>query len=109
LKLIIKVEKTHIIPQRPPVQLPQRKRLPQLGTQISDVKELDVLHQGISIKFDHDARLVRIEREERGHGDQYEELQPTTMPNINHSLIGIRLDVCFEFVLDEGGKELRWC
>ena len=55
LKLIIKAEKTHIIPKRPLAPLPQHRRIPQLGTQTSGVKELDMLHQGKSIKFDHDA------------------------------------------------------
>ena len=36
-------------------------------------------------------------------------MQPTSQPKIDHSFIGSRLDVCFEFELDEGGKELRWC
>ena len=31
------------------------------------------------------------------------------MLTINRGFIGTRLDVCFEFILDEGGVELRWC
>ena len=72
------------------------------------MKELDILH-GERIKFDHDAQLVRIEREEKGHGDRYEELQPAAMPNINRGFIGTTVDVCFECILGEGDVELRWC
>ena len=74
-----------------------------------EVSHHDILHQGKSVKFDHDARLVRIEREDRGHGDRYEQLQPAAMPTINRGFIGTRVDVCFEFILDEGGVELTWC
>ena len=31
------------------------------------------------------------------------------MLNINHGFIGTKVDVCFEFIPDEGGVELRWC
>ena len=109
LKSIIKAEKKCIIPNRPPTQLPQRKNLPQLGTQTSDVKELDALQQETSIDFDQNARKVRLDRESRGHGDRYSELQPTTMPEIVNNFIGTRLDVCFKFVLECGGEELSWC
>ena len=109
LKTIIKAEKKCTIPNRPPVSLPHRMNLPQLGTQTSDVKELDVVQEETSIDFDENARKVRLDRESKGHGDRYSELQPTTMPKIDNKFIGTRLDVCFKFLLDSGGEELSWC
>ena len=47
LKLIIKAAQTRIIPKRPPAPLQQCKILPKLVTQTSDVKELDILDQGV--------------------------------------------------------------
>ena len=35
-------------------------------------------------------------------------MQPLSMPVVNKKLIGKRLDVCFEWNLEEGGTELRW-
>jgi hypothetical protein len=52
---------------------------------------------------------VRSEREMAGFGDIHSEMQPTSMPNVDASLVGVRLDVCFRYDLDEGGHELRWC
>ena len=65
MKLIIRAGKTRIIHKRSPVPLPQCKILPHLGTQTSDVKELDIVDQGKIIEFDHDAQLVIIKREEK--------------------------------------------
>ena len=35
-------------------------------------------------------------------------MQSLSMPVANNKLIGKRLDVCFEWNLEEGGTELRW-
>ena len=35
-------------------------------------------------------------------------MQPTSMPKIDKTLIGTRLDICEKYDLDEGGSELRW-
>ena len=53
--------------------------------------------------------MIIMDRESRGQGDRYEELHPISIPKIDPSFIGTRLDVCFEFELDIGGKKLRWC
>ena len=109
LKGIIKDEKKRIIPNEPLAMIPQRKQLSQLGEQTSDVKVIDATNQEKSVQLDHNARMMRMDRESRGQGDRYEELQPTLIPKINPSFIGTRLDVCFDFELDTGGKELGSC
>ena len=70
------------------------------------MKELDILH-GERIKFDHDAQLVRIKREENVHDDRYEKIQPATMPNINCGFIGTMVDICFGFILDDCDVDIR--
>ena len=35
-------------------------------------------------------------------------MQPLSIPPVDKRLIGRRLDVCFEWNLEEGGTELRW-
>ena len=109
LKHIIREEKKRTIPNKPPAMIPQRKQLSQLGELTSNVKVIDAAHQEKSVQQDCNARMMRIDRELIGQGDRYEELQPTSMPKIDSRLIGTRLDVCFYFELDTGGKELRWC
>ena len=109
LKGIISDEKKRTIPNKPPAMIPQRKQLSQLGEQTSDVKVIDATHKEKSVQLDHNARMMRIDRESIGQGDRYEKLQPTLMPKIERRFIGTRLDVCFDFELDTGGKELRWC
>ena len=59
--------------------------------------------------MDHNTIITRIDRESRGQGDRYEELQPTSTPKNDPSFIGTRLDFSVEFELDICGKELRWC
>ena len=102
-------EKKRTIPNKPPAMIPQRKQLSQLGELTSDVKLIDATHQEKSVQLDCNARIMRIDRESIGQGDRYEELQPTSIPKIDQRFIGTRLDVCFYFELDTGGKELRWC
>ena len=51
---------------------------------------------------------MRQEREQKGIGDIYSELQPHSRPNIDKKLVGKRLDICERYELDEGGSELRW-
>ncbi len=44
-----------------------------------------------------------MERELAGIGDQYSEMQPSSVPMIDSSLVGKRLDVCHKWDLEEGG------
>eukprot|EP00957_Ditylum_brightwellii_P206554 15348982-Ditylum_brightwellii.AAC.2 len=94
LKNIIAAETTQDIPTKPPVPIPKWKNLPQLGCQATDVQKFNVAQLEKSHEFETKAQSVRLEREENGVGDQYSELQPTSMPEINDTLVGIRLDVC---------------
>ena len=52
LKKIIKIEKSRKIPERPPIPLPQRMKLPQLGTLTSDVKGLDASNHNETVDFE---------------------------------------------------------
>ena len=60
-----------------------------------DVKEMNVIFQEKNINFDRIAHTLRFERESRGQRDRYEELQPTSLPKVDHRLLSSRLDVCF--------------
>ena len=43
-----------------------------------------------------------------GVGDSYTNMQPQSMPKIDSSLVGKRLDICEKYTLVEGSTELRW-
>ena len=45
--------------------------------------------------FEDKAHGIILGRGESGMGDQYVELQPTSIPEINHKPVVTRTDVCF--------------
>ena len=49
-----------------------------------------------------------VERELAGFGDRYGNMQPSSMLLVDKEIIGKRLDVYFEYDLEEGQTELRW-
>ena len=59
--------------------------------------------------FDDKASYTRRKREEYGIGDQYSELQLYSMPKVEKSIIGTRIDVCCELTIDKCGTTVRWC
>jgi hypothetical protein len=61
-------------------------------------------------KFKQRAKKARRERETRGEGSMYSQLQPFSRPELTE-LIGKRIDVLCSFDIDirKGTKELRWC
>ena len=85
-----------------------RKVLPPLGTQSREVAALDTQQVSATRVFEIEARRIRRHRESLGVGDRYAECQPFSAPPLD-SLLGKRLDVCCNYVLEEGGSEPRWC
>ena len=48
------------------------------------------------------------EREDAGLEDIVESMQPTRMPEVNQKLVGKRLEMCVEHLMDDGPIN-RWC
>ena len=90
------------------MELPQRKLLPILGTQVNKLNKKNLKHSRDNTDFESNARALRCEREAEGTGGRYSKMQPTIMPPIDKNLIGKRLDICEKYSLDKGGSELRW-
>ena len=114
LKDMIKKEKKLTIPTEPPINTPERIKLPVLGNQIEMVKTLDKDNIKDKDKFKERANKIRKEREEQGVGSLYSEMQPRVRPEINQDFFGQRIDTLFIFdILDAVGDEpdqgLRWC
>ena len=51
---------------------------------------------------------TRQEKEAVGVGDRYSNMQPTSEPAIDKDLIGKRLDVCFQYFINDGRTKLQW-
>ena len=110
LRWIIKEEKKYDIPPGPSINVPTRTHLPTLGTQTCDVAALDRRFLSDENKFKEIAEKARRERESKGEGSMYSQLQPFSRPELTE-LIGKRIDVLCSFDIDirKGTKELRWC
>ena len=60
LKLIIVQQRRRIIPDKPPVILPERKLLPKLGTEVKNLTEINLGKHEEREKFEKDAHIIRI-------------------------------------------------
>ena len=94
--------------QKPSGRFDKTKILPTLGTKTSTLPLIEKTYNDQSDKFETDWKNERAERELAGIGDIYSNMQPLSMPSVDKKLLGKRLDVCFEWNIEEGGKKLRW-
>jgi hypothetical protein len=110
LRWIIKEEKKYDIPPGPSINVPTRTHLPILGAQTCNVAALDHSYLSGEIRFKQKAEKVCCERESKGEGSMYSQLQPFSRPELTE-LTGKCIDVLCLFDIDirKGTKELRWC
>ena len=100
------------IPDKPPINIPKRKKLPTLGKQTLVVENLDKNYIKDEEGFVRNADTIRKEREDMGLGSMYYEMQPRSKPKIDDTFVGKRIEVLFMFDIldrDEPEKALRWC
>ena len=112
LRKIIREEKKMDIPDKPPASLPERRALPILGDRLTaKVMDIDAKYFHKESRFREDAEKLRKERESRGEGSMYSQLQPWMRPSLE-SLVDKRIDVLSTFFVKVGGvdePQLRWC
>ena len=60
------------------------------------------------MEFRERAAKLRIQREARGEGSIFSEMQPLYRPELDE-LMDKRIDVLYSFQLDSGDKVLQWC
>jgi hypothetical protein len=95
------------IPDKLPVDLPQRSPLPILGTMTDEVGMLDKKSLKSEGKIREAATQLRLEREVKGdESGMYAYLKPPEMPTLDE-LVGDRIDVCWPYVVSN--NEYRWC
>jgi hypothetical protein len=103
------------IPDKPPVDLPQRCPLPILGTLTDEVWHLDMKYFESEERIREVAKKLCLEREARGEENgMYAYLQPPEMPTLDEQ-VGERIDVCWPYIVGDNNKkneqeyEYRWC
>ena len=106
---MIRNEAARAMPEIAPLNLPKRKWLPSLGTTAPDAALMDDAQMSKEDSFRERAIRLRDDREDNGVGDGCGLIQPWVAPDVDDTLVGARLEVCFECNLDDGGQELRWC
>lgn len=108
LQMIIKKEKSLEVPNEPPINMPDRMKLPVLGTQTSIVASLDEKYNANESEMKAKARKMRLERESKGEGSMHSQLQPFSRPDLE-DLIGKRIDVLCSVEMNDSTKALKWC
>ena len=114
LKEVVKKEKKLKVPNEPPINTPTRTKLPVLGQQTTMVRTLDEGNIHDKDEFKKKANIIWKERESRGEGSMYSEMQPRVKPVVDQQFVGKRIEYLFLFdILNGNGeqpdKALRWC
>lgn len=107
LHWVIQEEKKYTVPLKPVLNVPQRKQMNVLGTQTSDVNELDKKYLSDETELKKRAESLRRSRERKGEGSMHSQLQPFSQPSLN-ALVGLRIDVLSSVDIDSHTKCMRW-
>eukprot|EP00957_Ditylum_brightwellii_P169178 12877493-Ditylum_brightwellii.AAC.1 len=59
--------------------------------------------------FKASVKTIKDEREGCGYGDCYMELQQVSMPKIDHTLVGKKIEMLFEMMEPNDEHVLQWC
>jgi len=92
----------------PPVALPAPPEMIELGTTSELGKSINVTNSEKMEKFKADARLEIEQRESRGEGGRWSEMQKLTPPLMNKKLVGFRIEMLFSYYEEDGAKCLNW-
>ena len=85
-----------------------------MGHQTTIVRKLDEGNIKNNEEFKEKAKNLWKERENKGEGSMYSEMQPRVKPVIDQNFVGKKIDYLFLYdILDGDGeqpdKALRWC
>ena len=108
INVIIPEQSNWDIPEVPPVDLPSRGDRQQLGTMTADVVALDKKRAGKVKAFRRAGTKLREEMEKDGEKDRYERMQPEK-PNVDETLIGSRIEMCWVYTEQNRTKVKVWC
>jgi hypothetical protein len=109
IETVIPLAATEIVPTEPPLKLPEPPPMQKLGTTAEIAMELE---NGITTNREAVKKRAHEERDRReamGKGDRWMEQQRTSMPIIDNSLIGFKIEKLFEYTEPDGSVVLNWC
>ena len=95
-------KKKWVIPDKPAVLVPQRKKIIFLGTAIRQVRELEKKSKEGKDAIEGRAHLDWKKREETGYGSVHSNMQLYSAPKLE-SLIGVRISQYFNVDMNEAG------
>ena len=105
---IIAEEANRKIPATPPVELPSRKKMHQLGTRSKDVVMLDNNRDVEKESFVEGAIELRDELVDEGFIDPHEKMQ-RDRPEVDENLINQRMEQLWNFNEEDGTVVPTWC
>ena len=109
VEVVLPMEEKLGIPIEPPLKFQDNTTKYTLGTQSG----LSVDNVGMNIKSTEeikaDAMMERARRESVGETDRDANLQAHTMPKVDETLVGFRIEYCFSYLDQDGGEFYGWC
>lgn len=108
LDVIIPQDRKRGIPEKPVMNLPSRKNLPQLGEKTADVDALDMRYEEHRDKAIEEAVQLREDLEEQGVMDRHEKKQPPR-PNVDEELVDVMMEMLFAYDEPDGTTSNMWC
>jgi hypothetical protein len=105
---IIPEQKLRGIPDKPTMELPSRKQLPQLGTRSTDLQDLDSRYEDEKCLAIEGAIKMRETLEADGIVDRHEHMQPPRL-EVGENMIGLEVEQLWIFEEEDGSKVSQWC
>lgn len=106
--VILPEEKKRGLPDKPEMNLPSRKYLPQLGEKTADVDVLEMKYEMEKDKAIEEAIQLREDWEGQGLTDRHEKLQPPR-PEVDAKLVDKEMEILFAYKEPDGSINMMWC
>ncbi len=97
------------VPGEPPLTLSSPPEMQFIGTKSELAVNMKSRDEKILAKFKRKAYVERDRREAGGVGDRWLEMQRRLMLDIHSTLIGLRIEMLFEYTEIDGTTYLDWC
>jgi hypothetical protein len=106
--VILPEEKKRGLPDKPEMNLPSCKYLPQLGEKTADVDVLEMKYEMEKDKAIEEAIQLREDCDVQGLTDRHEKLQPPR-PEVDAKLVDKEMEMLFAYKEPDGSINMMWC
>ena len=108
MDVILPEKRKQGVPDKPEMNLPSCKNLPQLGEKTADVDALEMRCKMQKDKAIEEAVQLREDLEEQGMTDRHKKIQPSR-PDVDEKLVNVEIEMLFSY--DEPDRTTRnmWC